>query len=929
MSSKRSAPPASAGLSVTGLRCEYLSNPHGIDVLQPRLSWIVQSPQRGQKQTAYQILIAGSTGNLDNNAADLWDSGKVQSNQTIHIEYAGRELASCARCYWKVRVWDRDGEPSSWSESALWSMGLLSKNDWQGQWIADPQQASFPDAYTSEPVAMLRKTFDVAGPIARATVYATARGLYELRINGQRVGDHILAPEWTTYDKRMQYQTYDVTALLTSGANAVGAYLGEGWYVGRIGGGSAVHGRHNYGSCPMLMMQMEIELTDGSKQTIVSDASWHGTSSGPIRSSEIFDGETYDARREMPGWDQPDFDQQYWPPVHAEAIKETDNLVCQPNEPIRITRELTPIAITQPRPGMYIFDMGQNMAGWCRIAVRGDAGSIMSVRHGEALNNDGTLYTENLSGAKQLDRYIMSGRDNEVFEPHFTYHGFRYVEVTGLTYEPTLDDLVGRVFHSAAPDAGSFECSNDLVNKLISNIAWTQRANMQGIPTDCPQRDERRGWLGDIQAYAQTAVFNMDMSSFFTKYVQDMRDAQLPDGRYPNFTPRHKYIVYAGKDGYTSAYGVPAWADAGTIIPWCVYQNYGDKRMLQEHFESAKRWVDWIHSENPTGLWLNGRTRDYSDWLNTDEFEEFQTAEPPIRAAVPKEIFATAFYAHSAEIVAKMAQVLGKKEEAEHYFQRFEHIKSQFNSAFVYADGRIDRDTQAGYALALHFNIVEESARAKIANHLARTTRDDTGHLSTGFQATHRAMLELTRNGHHDEACRLINLRTCPSWGYMIDQGATTIWERWDGYIPGRGWRSDGQCSANHFAFGSVGEWLWRHIAGINLDEAKPAYEHFVIKPRPGEGFTWVRAKYDSIRGTIVSDWQLTDGRFLLEVTVPANTTATVHVPAHDAAEVTEGGRVASEADAVDFLRVEDGCAVFQTQSGHYVFQGCYRKPAG
>ena len=914
-------PAGDDGVRAVRMRCEYLKNPYGVDALKPRLNWAVQSAQRCQKQTAYQILVASDPEKLDRDEGDLWDTGKVESDQTIHIEYDGHPLTSGARCCWKVRIWDKDGKPTSWSDTATWCMGLLDRDDWKAQWIADADQARFTDRETADPAVMLRKPFEISGQVVRATAYATAAGVYELRINGRRVGDHLLAPEWTTYDKRIQYQTYDVTDMLTPGGNAVGAHLGEGWYCGPIGG-DQFPGRHHYGAYPMLLVQIEIELADGSRQIIATDGTWRSTTRGPIRIGDIFNGEVYDARREMPGWDSGDFDDADWWPVHTEAVRDSVRLVCQPNEPMRIVKEVKPVGVTQPQPDFYIFDMGQNMAGWCRLTVHGDAGTSVSVRHGELVKSDGTLFTENLEGAKQHDRYILSGNGKEVCEPHFTYHGFRYVEVSGLNYRPKPEDLVGCVFRSASEETGCFESSSKLINQLMRNILWSQRGNMHGVPTDCPQRGERRGWQGDLQAFSQAASFNMDMSAFFIKCIRDMRDAQLPDGRYSNFTPRPKTFVYDDiKSRDTAGYGVPAWADAGSIVPWCAYRNYGDRRLLEEHFESAKRWSDYVYRQNPNFLWLNDRSRDYSDWLNSDEFDVYQHGvEPPVWGSVPKEVLATAFFGHSAEIVARMAKVLGKEEEAAQYAQRFEDIKAAFNHAFVDADGRIEKDTQAGYALALYFNMVDGATRDKVAKHLARTTRNDTRHLSTGIQSTHRAMLELTRNGDHKEACRLINLRSFPSWGYMIDHGATTIWERWDGFVEGRETQAITMNSYNHWAFGSVGEWVWRHLAGINPVDEQPAYKHFVIRPRPGRKIDWVRGSYDSIRGTIATDWELAGDRFTLKVTVPANTTATVYVPAEDAADVSESGGPAIEAEGVEFMTMEDGSAVFNVDSGSYVF---------
>lgn len=1082
-----------AGLTVERPRCEYLNDPLGIDVIKPRLSWIVQSDDRGQKQTAYRVLVASSPERLANDEGDLWDSGRVESDQTLHVEYSGKPLTSRMQCFWKVQAWDKDGKASPWSKPALWTMGLLNKSDWNAQWIADakavkrelamphngflsnslwPLHVSFEphvnspndvhwvvidlgkaqpidavrlfparpfgrwtedpgflfpvrmkieaasaadlsDAKTvvdktaadipnpgteaplygfaptkarflrlavsrlrestgnppgfvgdrygfalaemevlsggknvalgakvscPEPVedggwspkflvdgrtattkggsserwpgSMLRKEFKIAGDIRRAMVYVTARGLYELRLNGKRVGDRLLAPEWTDYKKRIQVQAYDVTQLVKKGGNAVGAMLGEGWYSGKLGC-APPPGRAFYGVYPQLCLQLEVELADGQRQVVCSDATWRSTDEGPVRFSDILDGEEYDARREMPGWDHPGFDQREWLPVAATPLDNV-KLVSQRNEPIRVIRDLNPVKMSQPKPGVYVFDIGQNMVGWCRLKLHGPAGTRVAIRYAEAVNPDGTIYTANLRSAAQTDLYFVRGNGEEVFEPHFTYHGFRYVEVTGLPNPPKQDDLIGRVFHSSSPDAGQFTCSNALLNQLMHNIVWVQRGNMHSVPTDCPQRDERLGWMGDIQAFSQTAVFNMDMAGFFTKVVQDIRDAQADDGRFPDYAPH----PYNPNQGYA---GAPAWADAGIVLPWRVYQNYADTRLLEEHFEAARRWIDFILKYNPNLLWLKHRDEDFGDWLNGDTV--VQEGYPRGISEVPKDVLANAFFAHSTETLAKMAEVLGRKGDASKYARLAEGIKAAFNREYVAADGRIKGDTQAGYALALYFNLLEDSQRPKATKHMLDAIKRYKDHPSTGIQTTHRLMLELSRNGHHDEASRIINLRTVPSWGYAIDQGATTIWERWDGYVEGRGFQNAGMNSLNHWALGSVGEWIWREIVGIHPDDRQPGFKHFAIRPRPGFGVTSAKGEYDSIRGRIVSDWTFEHGKISLRVTVPSNTTATIYVPTGAAASVTEGDQPATKALGVVFLRQEADAAVFEVGSGSFHFQ--------
>jgi alpha-L-rhamnosidase len=1063
----------SLDMKIERLRCEYLENPQGIDVVAPRLSWVLGSEARGQKQTAYRVLVASTPELLAKDEGDLWDTGRVDGDRTIHLEYAGKPLATRMECFWKVQAWDKDGQPSAWSKPASWTMGLLDAKDWGAKWIAcsesgkkptitphngfhseiadsadavkwvavdlgeerkidavelDPARpfdytdtpgflfpvrfkievagkADFSDAktvidhttadvpnpglnapiYRFDPAvaryvrltvnrlacrdgnnyafalaemqvlsgsknaakdsavtasdsnesvswsktklvdsrvqpdsgsdnfehltAMFRKEFEVRGPIKRAIVSVTGLGLYELRINGRRIGDHLLAPEWTRYCKRIQYQTYDVTAIMQSGGNAVGAYVGGGWWGGPL-----------MSKPPMkdprlcLLMRLDIELADGSTQTIVTDPSWQATTDSPIRRSGIYFGEMYDATKEMPGWDKPGFAAAGWSTAEAlVAPEDTEKavLVAQCNEPIRVVKELQPVKMTEPKPGVYVFDMGQNMVGWCRLKANAPAGTRITVRYAEMLNDDGTIYNANLRGASQIDEFIWRGGDASQ-EPHFTYYGFRYVEITGLPSRPGNDAILGRVFHSAAPDVGTFSCSNDLINKIMHCVEWVQRANMHSVPTDCPQRTERMGWMGDIQAFSQTAVFTMDMAGFFTKWVPDIRDSQADDGRYPNIAPE---VFNPNQE----ANGVPAWADAGTVVPWRAYQNYADRRMIDQHFESARRWVDYVHGRNPNLLWQKNRGADFNDWLNGDTV--VLEGYPRGISAIPNEVLATAFFAHSTEILAKMAEVLGRTEDAAKYGKMFADIKAAFNKAYVEPDGRIKGNTQAGYALALHFNLLDESLRPKAAQHLLEAIKKYKDHPSTGIQSTHRMMLELSRNGFHDEAWRLINLRTVPSWGYMIEMGATTIWERWDGYVKGRGFQDAGMNSFNHWAFGAVGEWVWRELAGINPDDEQPGYKHFIIRPRPCPGLTWVKAEYDSIRGKIVSDWKLENGKFTLRVEAPVSTTATVYVPTKNADSIKESGKPAAQAEGVRFLKMENEYAVFAVESGQYVFQ--------
>jgi alpha-L-rhamnosidase len=697
--------------------------------------------------------------------------------------------------------------------------------------------------------------------------------------------------------------------------NVIAALLGAGWYAGRIG---LFQARQIYGRVPQLLLRLDAELADGRTETVVSDASWRRAPESPFIAADLLDGEVYDARKEPAGWDSAGFSDRRWPAVSAEADLGSSALVFQRNEPLRAVRELRPVAITQPVPGVWVFDLGQNVVGWCRLKISARPGQSITIRYAEMLNDNGTIYTANLRGAMATDRYVARSAGQEVYEPRLTYHGFRYIEVRGLAERPSGNALVARVIHSAAPETGVFETSSPYVNQLMSNIVWTQRANLFSIPTDCPQRDERLGWMGDIQAFAQTAIFNMDMAAFLTKWLQDVRDDQLPDGRFPDFAPNPNSVLKREE-----FFGAPAWGDAGTVVPWRMYENYADRRLLAEHFEAARRWVDFIAHKNPSLLWENARGNDYNDWLNADTliFEGW----PKSGGAIPKAVFATAFFAHSTDIVAKMAAALGRRQDTEHYRELFNHINTEFNRAYVKQDGEIQGDTQAGYALALHFNLLPDEFRAKAFTRILDGFARYRGHLSTGIQSTHRLLLALTRGGRSDEAYRLLNLRTFPSWGFMLASGATTIWERWDGYVKGRGFQNPEMNSFNHWALGSVGEWMWRTIAGINPDEQSPGFQHFYIQPQPGGGLTWARSEYESIRGRIVSDWRIERGLIRLRVVVPPNTSATVSVPTAHAEAVRESSRIPREAPGVRELEPAAGAAHFRIDSGEYVFTAPFR----
>nr|MDO8087903.1 glycoside hydrolase family 78 protein [Candidatus Sigynarchaeum springense] len=915
------------GLRVGSLRCEYLVDPFGIDVARPRLSWVVESGARGAKQTAYQVIAASDEKRLVEGSADLWDSGKVVSGQTAHVQYGGAPLPSRASCFWKVRAWDGDGRPSPWSPVARWTTGLLGPADWQARWIGAPPRArrKMRAHFKTEedPSPMLRTSFTIDKKVKRASFHASALGEYEAIINGQRVGDHYLAPEYTDYSKRVQYQSYDVTGLLREGENAIGAILADGWYAGNIGFGNFklfIRSRI-YGVDRRFLAQLIIEFADGSSRVVATGPGWKVWEDGPIRRADHYLGEIYDASKERPGWDLPGFDDSGWIPATVDETIHA-NLVAQMNEPIRIVERIAPVSMSEPRPGMFIFDLGQNIAGWCILRVPasllGESATV-KVRHGEMLDLDGTLYTDNLSVARAEDVYILPGTkagDREV-HPRFTYHGFQFVEITGLKpgATPSTAMVTGCAVASDPPAISGFECSDPSLNRLWRNIFWTLRDNLSSIPTDCPQRSERLGWMGDAQVFAQTSMMLMDMAAFYTKWLKDIRDAQFDDGRFSNVCPN----PFMRGGAIVNFRGAPAWADCGVLLPWDVFVNYGDTRCLEEQYESAKRHVDQVHQRNPGLLWRKDRTfPDIGDWLNGDTIKSRDY--PKKGGQVPKEVHATMFFARSAELLAKMATVLGKKEDAEKYADLTTRIKNSFRDAYVSKDGRIKGDTQAGYALALHFGMLPDTLQPAAVGHLVEALERYDYRLSTGFNTTTRMMLQLALRGHADIAYRLLFSRRFPSWFYMIDQGATTMWERWDGFVKGRGFQNKMMNSFCHYSYGSVGEFIVRVVLGINPEEQHPGFAEFTIKPVPAKQLSWARGHVTTIRGTISCEWKAEGSRLDLVVTIPANTTATVHVPASDGECILESGKPLRGAEGVDYKGMQGGAAVVRVLSGTYHF---------
>ncbi|MBN2086034.1 MAG: family 78 glycoside hydrolase catalytic domain [Anaerolineales bacterium] len=888
-------------MTITRLTCEYRINPLGIDVRQPRLSWQMHGDRRGARQTARQILAAPSPDDLREGESLLWDSGKIESDQSIHVPYGGPTPASGQRVYWKVRVWDEAGEEAE-SSPAWWEMGLLERSDWKAEWIGAPFVGG---PRTSSPAPYLRKEFTLPKNIVAARLYAAAIGLYECHLNGVRAGDALLTPGWTDYSRRIQYQVCDVTDLLRPGANAFGMILGDGWGVGHI----AWLGRQHYADRPQCLAQIVCTYSDGSREIIATDRSWKAAQ-GPILESDLLMGESYDARRELTDWSNPGYqDDSWWPVV---TFSDRDAALVAANGPaVKRQEALRPAAIREIPPkvkGRWIFDMGQNMVGWVRLAVRGEKGTTVSIRYAETLDPDGALYTANLRSARCTDHYTLKGEGEETWEPHFTFHGFRYVELSGFPGAPDGETVTGIVVHSEMPSIGSFECSDPLINRLQHNIVWGQKGNFVDIPTDCPQRDERLGWTGDAQVFIRTAAFNRDVAGFFTKWMRDLEDAQYPNGAYPSVAPN--------LPAWSIGEGGPAWADAGVICPWTLYLCYGDTRVLAERYASMRRFVEFLSQTSRDGIrcypgyagWHGN-----GDWLALDGSDGRE-------GGTSKELIGTAFYAHSSRLLAAIARILGKQEDASRYQALFEEARAAFRQRFVRGDGTIEGGTQTSYVLALEFDLLPGELRIPAAAELVRKIRERDNHLSTGFVGTPYITWVLSATGHLDTAYDLLRQTTWPSWLYSVTQGATTIWERWDGWTHDKGFQDPKMNSFNHYAYGAVGAWMYAVIGGIEPDPERPGYKHIVMHPRPGGGLARAAVELQSMYGGIQSDWTRADGRFDWKITVPANTTATIFIPAKDENRVTEGGRPWKQSHGVTFARMETGCAVFRLIPGAYNF---------
>ncbi|HUB60612.1 MAG TPA: family 78 glycoside hydrolase catalytic domain [Puia sp.] len=876
------------------LQTEDLTNPLCIDSKAPRFSWQIVSTDRNELQTAYEIRVSSRADGKD----PVWTPGKTNSAASIQVEYSGPQLQSGKRYYWEVRIWDNKGRVSPWSERAWWQMGLLHPEDWKAKWI----EAGKSTENTGNP--LLRDRFTVSHAVASATVYITAHGLYEASLNGRRIGDAYLTPGWTSYNKRLQYQAYDVSNLLHKGANAIGALLGNGWYLGPIGYDNQ---RDVYGKDNSLLLQLIIRYKDGRSDTVTTGPGWR-SSTGEVRSSEIYNGERIDHRLAKTGWSLPDYDDAQWTSVQTEDFPMT-NLIATRNEPVRKHETFPALRlITTPR-GEQVIDFGQNLVGWVVVRLKGHPADSLRLSHAEVLDKEGNFYTDNLRKAKAEDTYILgtgSGTtgEDEVFEPHFTFHGFRYVRVSGWKGPLDISDFTAVALYSDMPKTGSFTCSDPLINQLQHNIQWGQQGNFLDVPTDCPQRDERLGWTGDAQVFSRTAAFNRGVENFFAKWLQDVAADQLPSGAVP-------FVIPNVTGNGTSA----GWADVATIIPWNIYLAYGDQRVLENQYPSMKAWVEYIRSQAKDDLWNTGFH--FGDWLFYRPFDDNDGRS----AVTDKYLIAQCFYAHSTQLLINAADVLGKKEDVIAYSALLKRIKAAFLHEYVTPSGRLVSGTQTAYVLALEFDMLPEGLRDQAVQRLVRNIQDYNYHLTTGFLGTPYLCHVLSDFGYISVAYRLLMQDTYPSWLYPVKMGATTIWERWDGIKPDGTFETPGMNSFNHYAYGAIGDWMYRVIAGIDTYAADPGYHHSRIDPHPGGGLTEAAADLQTGYGLLSSHWRMNNDTLYMDLVIPPNTTSSVFIPGPDGGLITESGHPLATVKEITVESVGRGYLVARLGSGEYHFR--------
>ena len=872
---------------ITHLRCEGLVAPLLVDTAAPRFSWRLDTSARGAQQVAYQLRVTelGADGNP---VGVPMESARIESDQSQWVEFPAFQAKPQTRYQWQVRVWDNCDDDNSWSQPETFETSLLGKK-WPADWLSDGQIVAKKSA---PPARYFRKTFVLPNLPVHAKLYLSAFGLVEPWVNGQQATEDLFIPGWPDYRKRNFYVAYDVTKLLQSGTNAIGLALGEGWYC------STLIGNKQFGQTPMVSGWIEITDASGQTTTVATDDSWEWAN-GPITANGIYPGETFDARKDAAGWCEISGCAWHWQPVKVEPPPAVE-MDARYSPAARRMEELRPLSRREVRPGVFLYDLGQNMVGWVRLKVAAPAGQEIKIRFTEMLGADGNIYTNNLRGAKATAVYIAKGDGVETWEPRFTYFGFRYVEISGVA-APLADAITGVVVHSDLPRIGRFECSNPMLNKLYTNTLWGQLGNFVEVPTDCPQRDERMGWTGDAQVFCDTANYNLASGPFYRQWLATLRDTfeTGTNGGYGDVAP-----------GGVGKHGSAGWGDAGVIIPWITWLHTGDRRILAENFPMIQRWIALQETQAPDGI-RHSRTS-YGDWL--------APGYAPSKAPTPYVLIATAYYAHTVQLAAQMADVLGQPDLAQKYFAQFKKIQTAFHREFITDDGKITSDEQTAYLLALGFDLAPENMRSKMIEHLAHAVAVKNNHLATGFLGTPLLLPVLAEVGRSDLAYAVVLQDSYPGWLFSVKNGATTVWERWDSWTPEKGFNKDGMNSFNHYAYGSVVGWFYDTIAGLKPDASTPGWKHFTIAPTPGGGLTFAKASLETAYGMVVADWRINRDEFELEATIPANTQARVSLPAARIADVTASGQPLQKLSEASGLRAENGRVIFNLAAGCYQF---------
>ena len=881
---------------------EGLTNPIGFYDSNPTFSW--KLPAGIATQKAYTIVVASSPKLLKTNP-DLWNSGKVNSNQTLYVKYQGKKLSSRQKVYWKVQYFDKDGNASQWSEIAHFELGLLKNSDWKANWIAVPSteltEISRKKSVLFRP-QYLRKEIKVANKIKSARLYITAKGVFEAYINGQKVGTDFMTPGWTPFDKIISTLTYDVTNMIQKGDNTIGAILAEGWHSGRI------HLRRDAEKkdVPYLLCQLEIQ-TDKGTQVIVTDSSWKVSQKGPIRESNIYDGEIFDANYDLGKWNLNGYNDSKWLQVVQQKPADSVLLLPKRYQTVKDKDQIAVKSITEPVAGKPIFNFGQNNVGVPLIKVPMKKGDTLTVRFAEMLNTDGTMYTGNYRGAKSTDYYIAS-KDGEIeWRPAFTFHGYQYIELSGFdtNAKPQKDWVKAIVQYSDFKSNGTFTSSNEKLNQLQNNISWGLKGNFFDIPTDCPQRDERLGWTGDAQVIAPTSMYNADMYAFWANYMQSMRQEQMESGAIPHVIPNN-----LGKESSAG------WGDACTVIPWEIYFRTGDKRILEDNYEMMNKWLGYYASKAKGNI---VSMMAFGDWLQPYTVPK-DNPKMTRRGDTPGDFVSTAYYAKSVEITMRSAEVLGKTADVEKLKNLHKEIRLAFEKKYFDANGRTTTpiETQTQYLLALDFGLLSKDKAEKASQHLVRVIGECDNHLRTGFLGTPILPFVLDQIGQVDLMYSILFKESYPSWFYSINQGATTMWERWDSYTLQDGFHKDGMNSFNHYAYGAIGQWMYEHIAGIKPLEA--GYKVIEIAPIPGGPLTSAAASYDSPYGKVSSSWKIENGTLNLEVIIPSNTVAKVRIPANTQSELDVNGVSFKENSNIKLVNTNANSFELLVQPGKYIF---------